>query len=547
MRRVASLAGALLLTGAVVTSTAPVARAQVAPGGGAPGAPVPPAVTGAANAAPTVGPPIRKIQTAQFLSTEPLSAITGVRHLSDGRVMVNDGTRRRLLLLDSALKYVGIVLDSLTEVENSYGTRPGTIIPFIGDSTMFVDQASLAMLVIDPAGRIARVRSVPRAQDAFLLSSGGQNGFPAFDPKGRLLYRIAAQPEPPKVAPPPGVPYIPQQPDSAFIVGVSLDTRMVDTLLSVRAPKATYVIRQGGSEGMSVNLLRSPLPLVDDWAMLPDGTIAVARGIDYRIDWIAPDGTRSSSPKLPYPWVRLTDEDKTRMMDSVKAIQLQSAESNFAMQMIAWSNLLNKPYPATFTPPAKLVLSPGLPRDWILPKGISFPANYMYGCPPGVQPTLPAGISAAMYAASGGAPLPAAPAAAVPSGSPPVPGAAAAPAAPNCLPNMYADYYGQGYTPPAPTYRAPLVFPAAELPDYKPPLPLPAVRADNDGNLWIRVNQMKPVPGGAIFDIVNRKGELYDRIQLPVGYNLVGFGPGKIVYLTMRDATGLHLAKVRLQ
>ncbi|HYW30386.1 MAG TPA: hypothetical protein VE869_02685 [Gemmatimonas sp.] len=520
--------------GVALTATVHAARAQVAPGtpAGAPGAPAGAAPSAAAAGAPTVGPPIRKIETAQFLSTEPLGAITGVRHLSDGRVMLNDGTRRRLMLLDSSLKFVRVVLDSLTDVENAYGIRAGTIIPYLGDSTVYIDQASLAMLVLDPAGRIARVRSVPRAQDAYLLSTLGSNGFPGFDSKGRLLYRVPAQRDRPKVAPPPGVPYIPQQPDSSFIVGVSLDTRKVDTIASVRSPKITYVMRQA-PEGMSFNTLVSPLPIVDDWAVLPDGTLAIVRGIDYRVDWIAPDGTSSSSPKQPYPWVQLGDEDKTRMMDSVKTAQLQRAESSFAMQMIAWSNLLNKPYPKTFAPPANLVLTPGLPRDWILPKGVSFPANYTYGCPPGVTPSLQGPMPAAPAAAGA-----AAPGGAIPPSTP---------VAPPCMQNIYAEYYGQGYTPPAPTYRAPLVYPAAELPDYKPPFGLPAIRADADGNLWVRVNQVKPVPGGAIFDLVNRKGEMYDRIQLPVGYNLAGFGPGKIVYLTMRDATGLHLAKVRLQ
>jgi hypothetical protein len=58
---------------------------------------------------------------------------------------------------------------------------------------------------------------------------------------------------------------------------------------------------------------------------------------------------------------------------------------------------------------------------------------------------------------------------------------------------------------------------------------------------------MKPAPGGPIYDIVNRAGALVDRIQLPSGYTLVGFAPGKVVYLTMRDAAGLHLARVRLK
>ena len=34
---------------------------------------------------------------------------------------------------------------------------------------------------------------------------------------------------------------------------------------------------------------------------------------------------------------------------------------------------------------------------------------------------------------------------------------------------------------------------------------------------------------------------------VPQGYTIVGFGRGRIVYLTMRDASGLHLARVRLR
>jgi len=85
---------------------------------------------------------------------------------------------------------------------------------------------------------------------------------------------------------------------------------------------------------------------------------------------------------------------------------------------------------------------------------------------------------------------------------------------------------------------------ASDLPDYRPPFTSGAVRADADGNLWVRTVQPRPIPGGAIYDIVSRQGELVDRLQLPQGYSLVGFGKGKVVYLSMRDATGIHLARV---
>jgi hypothetical protein len=50
-----------------------------------------------------------------------------------------------------------------------------------------------------------------------------------------------------------------------------------------------------------------------------------------------------------------------------------------------------------------------------------------------------------------------------------------------------------------------------------------------------------------VFDIVSRQGELIDRLQIPPGYAVVGFGKGKVVYLTMRDAQGIHLARVQLR
>ena len=95
--------------------------------------------------------------------------------------------------------------------------------------------------------------------------------------------------------------------------------------------------------------------------------------------------------------------------------------------------------------------------------------------------------------------------------------------------------------------RPVLVTPADELPDYKPPFNTGAVRADEDGNLWIRTVPAKPIPGGGVYDIINSDGELVTRYQMPPGYTIVGFGKGKIVYATMRDATGIHLARIRLK
>jgi hypothetical protein len=479
-----------------------------------------------------VGPPIQRIATASALSTEQLGVITSVRELADGRVLVNDGVRRRLLLMDTTLRTVEVVLDSLSEISNTYGTRPGALLPFRGDSILFVDPASLAIVVLDPAGKLARVRSVWRvAHVSYFSNSTGFMGWPGIDSKGRMVYRIPAQAAPPKVAPPPGVPYFPQDPDSAFVIAVDIDTRKVDTLGVVKIPKSNMTIRMMPSGGFMLDRSLNALPTTDDWAVLPDGRVAFVRWRDYRIDYLNPDGKWTSSEKLPFDWQRLTDADKERLIDSVTTMQRRSARSSFVSSMIRWVNQYGKDYPANFTVPEGFAVPPGFPKDWILPKGVTFPANYVYACPPGVEPPpMPAG------------PLP------VPvSGAPgPVAAAPGGPRTPTCFPAPIS--ITGGTVPLPPTLREPSVMPASELPDYRPPIATNgAVRADMEGNLWIRIVPSKPIPGGPVYDIVSPQGELVNRLQTPPGYTLVGFGKGKIVYLTMRDATGIHLARVRLK
>jgi hypothetical protein len=538
-----------LFTAFATACVATSAQAQAAPPtsgppSGAPAGAQPPAAraTPPDTFPPLPGPPIRRIESAQAISTETLGAISQVRALSDGRVMVNDGMRRRLLIFDSTLTQATVVLDSLTEVENAYGSRPGRLIPHLADSSLFIDPATLAMLVINPAGQITRVRAIPFAQHVQSLTSAIASwGNPAFDTRGRLVYRITATTAPMAAPPLPGMPYVPSPADSAFVVGVHLNTRVIDTLGVVRMPKVVYSMRMEPEGYYSLNSVPNPLPLLDEWAVMSDGSVAFVRGVDYRVEFRAPDGTMTSGDKLPYPWMRMDDTLKAKFADSAKAVQIKNAQTGFVTQMISWSNVLNKPYPASFSVPESYVLPPGMPADWILPKGLSFPPNYIPACPPGVAPTVtPQMMSVSPTGAvsvNGGAPAAAA------TGAP----AGAAPAAPQCTQSYFQEMYGGGYTPPAPIYRAPTLVRPADIPDYKPPIAAGATRADADGNLWVRANPMRPMPGGQIFDVINRKGEMIDRIQIPMGFTLVGFGEGKVVYLSNRDAKGLHLSRVRLQ
>jgi hypothetical protein len=496
-----------------------------------------------AAAAHTTGPALRRISSASAVSTEQLGSILSVRELPDGRVLLNDGTRRRLLLMDTTLRTVRVVLDSLAEYANTYGVRPGTLIPYRADSTLFIDPASLAMLVLDPAGEIARVRSVPRVQDVGRITSNQSHGLTGTEANGRLVFTMYAQAARPAKPPPRGVPYFPPEPDSMFVVAMNIDSRKLDTLGAIRIPKSGMTVRMSATGGYNFIEQTNPLPSQDEFAVLSDGSVAFVRSIDYRIDYLNPDGTWSSSPKLPYEWQAVSDSLKRRIVDSVKTVQNRTARISYTTSLIRWVNQYGKGYPPGFTAPEGYVPPQGFAKEWSFPPGVSFPANYIYACPPGVEPTMtPVERGEATAAAGGASP---APGRVMPPGAREMPGMPPGGAGrPSCIP---APIVNTG-APPPPTLRESGVLHPSELPDYRPPLAQGnAVRADADGNLWIRPIQPKPIPGGSVYDVVSRSGEMVDRLQLPPGYTIVGFGKGRIVYLSMRDATGLHLARVRLR
>jgi hypothetical protein len=63
--------------------------------------------------------------------------------------------------------------------------------------------------------------------------------------------------------------------------------------------------------------------------------------------------------------------------------------------------------------------------------------------------------------------------------------------------------------------------------------------------LWIRTNKM--VDGRPVYDVVNRGGQVTDRLQLPLNRTIAGFGPG-VVYMAVRDSIGgTHLERARIR
>ena len=196
----------------------------------------------------------------------------------DGRVLVNDTQRRQLLVFDAALTTRNVARRLCQRHGAVVRRTPGGIIPYLADSTLFVDPAGLSMLVISPSGTIARVASVPRAQDATAMGNNNAT-LPGLDARGRLVYR--------------GLTRVKQEvngglttavfPDSLDIDRIDLATRRVDTVGYYKVAKVKMVITQT-EHGMTVGGEFNPMQTVDDWAVLADGSLAIIRGQDYHVD-----------------------------------------------------------------------------------------------------------------------------------------------------------------------------------------------------------------------------------------------------------------------
>ena len=433
----------------LLIAAAPCEAQQIPP------TPVTPAETTAVAGSSLPGPRVRALPQALSSTKEPLINVNQVRALSDGRVLVNDGSRRRLLMFDSTLALIGVIADSAIGSANAYGAGIGVLLAYRADSSLLIDPTSLSMLVIDPAGQIVRVRAVPRTTDVtYMTSLATTYGFPGFDAVGRLVYRGPTPSGIPRIPPGGGV-AVPLGPDSAAIRRIDLATRVVDSIAMVKANRSSYLATQSATGMISMRARTNPLPLIDEWAVMTDGSVALVRGRDYHIDWIEPDGTKSSSPKMPFDWQRLDLDDKTRLLDSLRTAAERATTLMLAQMQTRYDSLV----------------------------AVARETRGPMPTPPPVAETM----------------------------------------------------FRSNYVP------------AEDLPDYRPPFGAGAVRGDADNNLWIRTNPMRPTPGGPVYDVVNRNGEIVDRVQFTGNRTLAGFGPGGVIYVLSRGPTGAKLDKVLMR
>ncbi len=265
---------------------------------------------------PTI--PVRTLSAATG-SSGVFASIFSVRPIGAGGLLVNDAVRRQVVMLDQQLKLSRTVLDSISDNgREAYGAVAAPLIPYLSDSTLFVDREARVLLVIDPAGRVVRSAAVPLGARAFQWLSASPS---RVDARGNVLLREITNSAIKKSNDPAsGEPIeVSKMPDSTYLLRANFETRKLDTVAALKQVGNLRTIRSRPPNAPSkLRVLVSPIETLDDWATLSDGTIAVVRGGDYHVDFFR-DGQWQSSAKLPIQWIPLTNADKQRIVDSTRA------------------------------------------------------------------------------------------------------------------------------------------------------------------------------------------------------------------------------------
>ncbi|MES2521744.1 MAG: hypothetical protein V4617_03515 [Gemmatimonadota bacterium] len=73
--------------------------------------------------------------------------------------------------------------------------------------------------------------------------------------------------------------------------------------------------------------------------------------------------------------------------------------------------------------------------------------------------------------------------------------------------------------------------PPEKFGDYEQPIQTGAMKADLNAHVWIVPRTSLSAKGGLLYDVINRKGEIVERVQFPGGYVLAGFGEKGTLYV----------------
>jgi hypothetical protein len=235
--------------------------------------------------------------------SEPLSSPSGFRALDANRVLVSDNLEGAVALWDFRAG-TATPIGRQGGGPGEYG-MPGPLFAGGGDTTYMLDMGTRRLLVITPAGGIASATIALNHPSQIPV-------FPrAVDRQGRVYFDLA------------GI-QMSQLNDMvktgrAPLLRWNVKAGRTDTVAYVAFPPAEPV--GPGEVRMSIGG-REPFEARDQWSVLPDGRVGIARATPYRAEW---QGTPAPvvGPAVEYQPVRIGTAEKNAWADqATRGIQV---------------------------------------------------------------------------------------------------------------------------------------------------------------------------------------------------------------------------------
>lgn len=237
----------------------------------------------------TLPPADARLETA-------FTAITSIRELSDGRILVTDPQDLQLVVADFRT--------GATKQISRRGGGPGEygiaapVHPIGRDSSLMSDLMQRRILLLD-GDRI--VETVAADNPIIRLT----RGFVRFaDGMGHVVFSRAPDP--------PDGQSVTSNKDSSSVIRIHRRTGRVDTLTKVLDRPTVRTITRNEKGDISASSARAlRLRVGEQFRLYPDGWLAVVRINPFRVDWRSPEGRWSLGAPLPVPVIRMSEREKS--------------------------------------------------------------------------------------------------------------------------------------------------------------------------------------------------------------------------------------------
>ncbi len=242
--------------------------------------------------------PTRALPAPSVEYGEPFTAITDVRELRDGRVIVADSRENTLQLIDltrGVARPIGRQGAGPAE-----WSMPSQLFALPGDTTWMIDPSNDRYFVVHPDGKPGR--TIPF--DAF--PEVVTDGLSGVDNNGRMLTinerRTASF----------------QDGTSGVVDVMRYDrrTKRVDTVARLAWPTGEMSAARMLPNGMLQMSTNLPFAAHDIALLAPDGRIAIVRASPYRVEWIALNGAVTRGPVASSPAIWITDAERQAFVRS---------------------------------------------------------------------------------------------------------------------------------------------------------------------------------------------------------------------------------------